>query len=484
MRILPHNIVFVLFISFFLISLYTYFNLSLDLEYVFSANILNFSICFPLSLYVQKKTYGLLNPSLYFSLFFHITHLFFPFIYSCYYSDEGFTNMNYITNFGYESYIFYTLSLAIVFFHIGFNLLKNVKLNKENSTILELDKSIKINKTISFIYLVIVFFRFYQFYMGYRGSTFLIYNTDTESTSFIYSLSVFISNYWFLFFGYFSFLFFTKKINKKYYYLIAVIELLIIIFDSNRRLFINFSLTLILTYIYLNKTVFVLRFKHIFLFILSVIIFVLTTIMGFFLAIRGSSIFNFTELTSYVLNFLSNSESLFNLIFVSIITSFNGNVVLNIAMNNFNGDWGPIGIINFFKQITPSFLQNDKYSYSREFENVFADVAFSYNVEYSYLSFNQITALFLSYGYWGAIFGMFFIGVLMFVVYKTFLLSNKLSRKIIYLSSFAYFSIYFNSSFIGGDIVFALRFLVYFLIIEKIYKIYTKWKERKHLLLE
>jgi hypothetical protein len=478
MRILPHNIIFVLFISFFLLSVYSYFNLALDLEYVFSANILNISICFPLSLYIHKKTSGLLNPSLYFSLFFHITHLFFPFIYSSYYSDNGFTNMNYTTNFNEESHIFYILSLAIIFFHIGFNLLKKIKLNKENSTILELDKSIKINKTISFIYLVIVFFRFYQFYMGYRGSTFLTGN-NVESVFFIYKVFVFISNYWFLFFGYFSYLFFAKKINKRYFYLIAIIELLIIIFDSNRRLFINFSLTLILTYIYLNKTVFILRFKHIFLFIVSLIIFVLTTIMGFFLANAGTSILNYSELSSYVLNFLSNGESIFNIILVSIITSFNGNVVLSIAMNNFNGDWGPVGIINFFKQITPSFLQNDKYAYSRGYENLFGEFAFSYNVEYSYLSFNQITALFLSYGYWGVIFGMFFIGVLMFVVYKTFLLSNKLSRKIIYLSSFAYFSIYFNSSFIGGDIVFSLRFLVYFLIIEKIVAVFSNYKKKE-----
>ena len=126
MRILPHNIIFVLFISFFLLSVYSYFNLALDLEYVFSANILNISICFPLSLYIHKKTSGLLNPSLYFSLFFHITHLFFPFIYSSYYSDNGFNNMNYTTNFNEESHIFYILSLAIIFFHIGFNLLKKI----------------------------------------------------------------------------------------------------------------------------------------------------------------------------------------------------------------------------------------------------------------------------------------------------------------------------------------------------------------------
>ena len=478
MRILPHNIIFVFFISFFFLSVYSYFDLALDLEYVFSANILNISICFPLSIYIHKKTSGLLNPSLYFSLFFHITHLFFLFIYSCYYSDNGFTNMNYTTNFNEESHIFYMLSLAIIFFHIGFNLLKKIKLNKENSTSLEFDKSIKLNKVISFFYLFIVFFRFYQFYMGYRGSTFLIYNDNSQSVSFIYKVFVFISNYWFLFFGYFSYLFFNKKINKRYFYLIAIIELLTIIFDSNRRLFINFSLTLILRYIYLNKTVFILRLKHIFLFIASLIIFVLRTIMGFFLANAGSSIFNYSELPSYVLNFLSNGESIFNIILISIITSFNGNVVLSIAMNNFNGDWGPVGIINFFKQITPSFLQNDKYAYSRGYENLFGDFAFSYNVEYSYLSFNQITALFLSYGYWGVIFGMFFIGVLMFVVYKTFLLSNKLSRKIIYLSSFAYFSIYFNSSFIGGDIVFALRFLVYFLIIEKIVTVFLNYKKK------
>jgi hypothetical protein len=199
-----------------------------------------------------------------------------------------------------------------------------------------------------------------------------------------------------------------------------------------------------------------------------------STVYGYYLANNIGTSLSFVDTLSYLGDAVSyffnsnNKSSLLDFVVFPIVQSFNLLWNTCVGYTQFymqNIELGPIGIHSFLGQLLPTFLNPDKHEYSRQFLQMYGDVAYIKAREHSTLTITFATEMIISYGVIGLFIGQFIIGFMMNMFYKYMNNSNTpIFFQIYYISNIVFFSYGLNGNWLGGDMTLTYRLLTYFLI--------------------
>jgi len=435
----------------------------IGLEIFLSFSYLLFCINFPTIFFLKNNYKDWFSPIIYFSAFYTLSYVFFPLVYETLYVPVGLSTF-YFDGIQVTDWVaIVVLGLGILFFYCGLILTKPNSMEFNPS----IDITLKIpGKWIILFYSLITFFRIIEIYNGSRGSLVLLDQGYNESSSQLKSVIIFLSNYWFIYLSLIYFLVKERKIEAHWSYIFICLEIIIITLEGNRRQYLNlFSIPFLYSIYYLKRNP-IIKSKTLFTGLFFILLFIFATLYGFYLIVSDSS----NSFLIYIQNV--PMDDLVKRISQSVTESFNSMFVYLESTRKFEGDWGMVGIKNLLQQLLPSFMIDDKYLYTRQFENLFADKLQRINIKNSYLSINQPSALFLSFNYYGVILGYFCWGLVLGLILKMFQSSFFKTYSLpIFISLIFFLSLYLNSSLIGGDIVFILRLLIYLFFINLFLKL-------------
>jgi hypothetical protein len=458
---------------------------SFGLSLLFAHN----AIFFPIYFFIIHKSFNPFAPIFTFVLFFFILYVATSAL--IYNSKDfyAFGGINYSILERRNTDYLYQLGLSILFFYFGYYISVIVFFKNNFHQVSFSDSKILLKKRhykiVIILYIFSIFFRALGYYFGFMGST--IKNDDNLPSVPFISLFFFLSNLWYLYIGFIMFYIFQNKIKYKYVFLILLLELVFIVLSGDRRMFLNLLFSTLLPFLFLG---FKFPKKYVFVVIsfFLLIYLPLTTAYGKVFANNPNLNLDFqTLVTVFQFSFENSDISVSASIKTSynaILESFNGLYNYHIGYINYLDKdirLGPIGIQNILVKLVPGLLNLDKNSFGRNIENAFGDHAFLYKVDYSYLNIYFPTEMIISYGFWGLFLGMFFLGFMMFYIFKSLFYSKNLFFLVLYLGLYPYFSFYLNGSFVGGDFIFALRVLIYVFLVNIFLKFLYNGAKKKNI---
>lgn len=466
----------IIFTSIFLFTISTPKNIKFNYALI----ILLFSIFVPLLLLIKRRNFDMFEPIYLFGYFFSLLYLFTSIYIYNYSSTTLFTSLRFDPLDDVNFYLILYLSFSIIMLYLGYyissRIHKNRKTGRLNST-----KLTSFNKYMFPLYILSISFRIYGYVEGFMGSTVGQTNVTLPSIPFI-SILIFISNIWFIYFGFYSLLSFSSKKYMRLFLLFLIIEIFFVVISGNRRDILKI-LIIYLASMWYTKGVFPWKKLAKWGAVVLIVFLPITTIYGYLLSYNIGKNLNLNDIlvilknSSNILFKGGNDFSFFDLIFFPIIQSYNGLYNVSIAFTEFyqkNLMFGAIGLTNFTKMILPTFLAPDKHYYAREFINLYGHYAMTYTSNYSPLTILFPTEMLMSFGIISLFIGMFLLGFFMNSIYKIFNSHNSpLIYRTFYISSIPYFSYGLNSSWLLGDIITPLR-LIFYLILFRFFYIQLK----------
>lgn len=450
----------------------------LHLKFNIALTVLGLSIFLPLFINLRKKNFFLFDPKNIIALMFSAMYYFSSIpVYSAKDPRSFFISILFDPLNQDNITVFYIMSLGIIFFYIGYDLVSIItsKTRSINYTIVPAE-FISLKNKFLILYLFSISFRAYGYLSGFMGSLSATGSNNLPNIPFI-SVFFFISNFWVIYYFYFSAISFVSKKNKNIFLFFLLFELFFMLISGDRRniliLVFTYSLAfyLVNNYLPLRK---IIRYSILFL----IFVFPLLTVYGFLLSrIDNFSISNLIEILKSSFTTLNNIAYLdiFNDYLLNpIIQSFNYFSNVGIAYTEFSQNgitWGAVGIENLLDKLIPSSIYSTSFD-ERIYYQLFSERALSYKVNYSHLTFTAQTEQMLSFGITGVLLGMFLQGVVcsyLFRIYNS--ITTPRILRLVYLGLLFKFTVNFCSGLLVADLVQGIRLFIYVIIAHLFYKL-------------
>lgn len=469
--------VLVLFIicNFFIVK-----NLLLGLHFDFNVSVffLGLSIFIPLLINIRKKHFFLFEPKniipLWFSFMYYISSI--P-IYSILDSRNYFNTLLFDPLNRDNIIVYYALSVGILLFNFGYNLV-NILLNKKYpmSRTINLPKIIGFKNVFIKLYVFSISFRFFGYIFGFLGSLSAIHGSGNSLNIPFLPVFYFFANSWIIYFFYFAALSFFSKKTRIYFLFFLFFEFFFMLISGHRRnlviMFFSYTLAFYLVKNYLPIFRYVKSFGPIIIFVLPFI-----TIYGYLLPSLDnyelSSLVNLVSKSFFLLKETSFSTMIFDFFLNPLLESFGYFSNIGIAYTEFSlkGEfWGPVGPQNLLDKIIPRSISSSTFN-EREYYQIFAQKAMSYNIDYSNLTFTAQSEQMLSFGIPGVLLGMLSQGMISCYLFRRFnSIKTPFVLRVIFLGLLYKFTINFCSGLLVSDLVFPFRLLFYSVFIYSIYR--------------
>lgn len=339
---------------------------------------------------------------------------------------------------------------------------------RESSLTLRMPFGSLVRRGVLLLYVFSVLFRLTALSSGNLGSL----SAASGSVSGFFALPgvsilYFISNLYFLYYFYLLYDFTYFKRSTSLLKLLFVVELLLMLYSGDRR---NLIQLLFMHGFMLDSFGGNLRKGQLTWFVVGILVFIpVSTYLGYEMMIQEHYTIQ-SLLTGVVARMQSVGLGVYGDLADSILISSFGYlwyVVISYEGFYLSGDMigSFTGLKSLFYQILPGFIPGVEREDVRQYFDIFADKAFTYDIDYSPLTFTMQQQLLFEGGILALFVGSFVLGITMSSLWVIFT-ANRTPRllKFIYLGLLYKLSVGFMSGLFVADLVFGIRILVYGLV--------------------